>query len=188
MSLSVSIAIFSRVWPVFSARIVFNFFLIFNIFSATLGASRLHIFLYSKSKTRIDVQRCLVKTFKYIGGVPNEILTDNMSSIVNNQTHTFSKEFIAFTNDMQIKARHCKPRHPYTKGLFESIPKLDEDSDRLIPIEGSISNAADLPTGCYFHPRCRYCKDICKQQQPTQKADGNHKFMCHFDLFGKEAK
>ena len=72
----------------------------FNIFSATLGASRLHIFLYSKFKTRIDVQRCLVKTFKYIGGVPKEILTDNMSSIVNNQTHTFLKEFIAFTNDM----------------------------------------------------------------------------------------
>ena len=52
----------------------------FNIFSATLGASRLHIFIYSKFKTRIDVQRCLVKTFEYIGGMPKELLTDNMSS------------------------------------------------------------------------------------------------------------
>ena len=41
----------------------------FNIFSATLGASRLHVFIYSKSKTRNDVQRCLIDTFKYIGGV-----------------------------------------------------------------------------------------------------------------------
>ena len=41
----------------------------FNIFSATLGASRMHVFIYSKFKTRLDVQRCLVKTFEYIEGV-----------------------------------------------------------------------------------------------------------------------
>lgn len=54
----------------------------FNIFSSTLGASRLHVFIYSKYKTRLDVERCLVKTFQYIGGVSEETLTDNMSSIV----------------------------------------------------------------------------------------------------------
>ena len=54
----------------------------FNIFSATLSASRLHVFIYSKYKTRNDVQRCLIDTFKYIGGVTEELLTDNMSSIV----------------------------------------------------------------------------------------------------------
>lgn len=113
----------------------------FNIFSATLGASRLHIFLYSKFKTRIDVQRCLVNTFKYIGGVPKEILTDNMSSIVNNQTHTFSKEFIAFANDMQIKAKHCKPRHPYTKGKDESANRF---MSWLIPYNHEFENEEEL--------------------------------------------
>ncbi len=54
----------------------------FNIFSSTLSASRLHVFIYSKYKTRLDVERCLVKTFQYIGGVSEETLTDNMSSIV----------------------------------------------------------------------------------------------------------
>ncbi len=87
----------------------------FNIFSATLGASRLHVFLYSKSKTRLDVQRCLVKTFEYIKGVPKEILTDNMSSIINNQTHKFCKEFIAFAKDMETIPKKCKARHPFTK-------------------------------------------------------------------------
>lgn len=87
----------------------------FNIFSATLGASRLHVFLYSKNKTRTDVQRCLVETFQYINGMPQELLTDNMSSIVNTKTGEFYKEFIAFTKDMGIEARKCKPRHPYTK-------------------------------------------------------------------------
>lgn len=82
---------------------------------------------------------------------------------------------------------YLNPRHPYTRGLFDSIPKLDDDSTELVPIEGAISNAADLPTGCYFHPRCRYCQEICKKEQPPQRGD-QHKFMCHFDLFGKEEK
>ena len=84
-----------------------------------------------------------------------------------------------------VREVYLNPKHPYTRGLFDSIPKLDDDSTELIPIEGAISNAADLPTGCYFHPRCRYCQDICKTQQPTVKGD-HHKFMCHFDLFSKE--
>ena len=86
-----------------------------------------------------------------------------------------------------VRDVYLNPRHPYTKGLFDSIPKLDDDATELIPIEGAISNAADLPTGCYFHPRCRYCQDICRQQQPPVKGD-EHKFMCHFDIFGKEDK
>ena len=121
----------------------------FNIFSATLGASRLHVFIYSKTKTRLDVQRCLVKTFEYIQGVPEEILTDNMSSIVNNQTHNFNKEFIAFTKDMQTTPKKCKIRHPYTKGKDESANRFInwllpynhefEDEEELIKIIENIN-------------------------------------------------
>lgn len=113
----------------------------FNIFSATLGASRLHVFIYSKFKTRIDVQRCLIKTFKYIGGTPKEVLTDNMSSIVNTKTHEFSKEFIAFTNDMQIKPKKCKPRHPYTKGKDESANRF---MSWLIPYNHEFEDEEEL--------------------------------------------
>ena len=52
----------------------------FNIFSAILSFSRFHSFIYSKNKTREDVERCLIQTFKHIQGLPEEILTDNMSS------------------------------------------------------------------------------------------------------------
>lgn len=113
----------------------------FNIFSATLGASRLHIFIYSRFKTRIDVERCLVETFKYIGGVPEEILTDNMSSIVNVSTHEFSKEFIAFANDMQTKPKKCKPRHPYTKGKDESANRF---MSWLIPYNNEFEDEEEL--------------------------------------------
>ena len=113
----------------------------FNIFSSTLCASRLHIFIYSKFKTRIDVQRCLIKTFEYIGGVPKELLTDNMSSIVDTKTHTFYKEFITFTNDMQTKPKKCKPRHPYTKGKDESANRF---MSWLIPYNNEFEDEQEL--------------------------------------------
>lgn len=89
-----------------------------------------------------------------------------------------------------VREVYLNPQHPYTIGLFGSIPKLDEDSEELVPIEGAISNAADLPSGCYFHPRCRYCQDICKTTEPAVKGEA-HKVKCHFDiskLNGKEAR
>lgn len=113
----------------------------FNIFSATLGASRLHVFLYSKNKNRIDVERCLVKTFEYIGGVPKEILTDNMSSIVNTQTCKFCNEFISFAKDMGTLAKNCKPRHPYTKGKDESANRF---MSWLIPYNNEFEDEKEL--------------------------------------------
>ena len=113
----------------------------FNIFSATLGASRLHVFIYSKFKTRIDVQRCLVKTFEYIGGIPKELLTDNMSSIVDTKTRKFYKEFVAFANDMQVKVKNCKPRHPYTKGKDESANRF---MSWLIPYNNEFEDEQEL--------------------------------------------
>lgn len=73
-------------------------------------------------------------------------------------------------------------RHPYTRGLFESIPKLDIDNDNLVPIEGQIPNSAALPKGCHFHTRCKYKKDICEKQSPEYRGMG-HIFKCHFDIF-----
>lgn len=113
----------------------------FNIFSATLGASRLHVFLYSKFKTRIDVQRCLVETFEYIGGVTKEILTDNMSSIIDTKTGKFYKEFISFVKDMGVFAKRCKPRHPFTKGKDESANRF---MSWLIPYNHEFEDEEDL--------------------------------------------
>ena len=58
--------------------------------------------------------------------------------------------------------------HPYTEGLFDSIPKLNEDVERLQPIDGLMPDPANLPEGCMFHPRCKYAKDICKTQKPVK--------------------
>lgn len=113
----------------------------FNIFSATLGASRLHVFLYSKFKTRIDVQRCLVETFEYIGGTTKEILTDNMSSIVDTKTGKFYKEFISFVKNIGVFAKHCKPKHPFTKGKDESANRF---MSWLVPYNNEFEDEEDL--------------------------------------------
>lgn len=114
---------------------------IFNVFSSVLSRSRLRYFAYSKTKTREDVERCLVETFRFMGGVPKELLTDNMSSIVNTKEHKFLKEFISFTNDMQVKARNCKPRHPYTKGKDESANRF---MSWLVPYNHEFEDEQDL--------------------------------------------
>ena len=78
-----------------------------------------------------------------------------------------------------VQEVYANPAHPYTRGLFDSIPKLDDDSVELKPIEGEPPNPARMPEGCAFHPRCRYCKDICKKEKPPVKGE-NHQVRCHF--------
>ena len=126
--------------------------------------------------------------------------------IMRNLREKFHMGLIMITHDLGVVAETCdkvaiiyagevveagsvtevylNPRHPYTRGLFDSIPKLDEDSTRLIPIEGMTPNMAEPPTGCYFHPRCKYCQERCRTQSPemVQMAGGTHRFKCFYPL------
>lgn len=72
------------------------------------------------------------------------------------------------------------PSHPYTIGLFGSIPKLDEDVEFLDQIEGLMPDPMDLPSGCPFHPRCKYAESICAEQKPrrTPLRGGEHLVRC----------
>ena len=57
-------------------------------------------------------------------------------------------------------------RHPYTEGLFNSLPNVKDKDHDLIPIKGLMPNPADLPTGCPFHPRCAYATPKCAESEP----------------------
>ena len=59
-----------------------------------------------------------------------------------------------------------RPRHPYTAGLFLSLPSHEESADRLRPIEGAVPDAMNLPSGCRFHPRCPLALPVCKEREP----------------------
>ena len=76
---------------------------------------------------------------------------------------------------------YTNPKHPYTRGLFDSIPKMDVDDERLSPIPGLAPNSTALPSGCYFHPRCKYCQERCREQSPAMKGD-THQYKCWLDF------
>ena len=70
--------------------------------------------------------------------------------------------------------------HPYTVGLFNSLPSLDEDVERLKPIRGLMPDPSNLPKGCKFHPRCPYSDSLCQKKEPTLDEYGpGHVCRCH---------
>lgn len=58
------------------------------------------------------------------------------------------------------------PLHPYTEGLLQSVPRLDESRERLHVIEGVVPNPMHMPVGCRFHPRCPLVTDRCRAEEP----------------------
>ena len=73
-----------------------------------------------------------------------------------------------------------KPLHPYTIGLFNCIPDIEEDASNIHPIAGLTPDPLDLPEGCCFHPRCGEAKEICKNTRPGGFYNENgHRVLCH---------
>jgi peptide/nickel transport system ATP-binding protein len=73
------------------------------------------------------------------------------------------------------------PKHPYTEALMSAIPKPDpRPREKRILLTGEVANPANPPSGCYFHPRCAYVKDICKTEEPTfGEITPGHFVKCH---------
>nr|WP_290926550.1 oligopeptide/dipeptide ABC transporter ATP-binding protein [Haliscomenobacter sp.] len=75
------------------------------------------------------------------------------------------------------------PAHPYTEGLLSIIPRTSTKTKPEKMLKGGIADASDLPSGCYFHPRCPYAQEICKTEYPALRDIGTeHQVACHFDL------
>ncbi|MEZ5835668.1 MAG: ABC transporter ATP-binding protein [Geminicoccaceae bacterium] len=71
---------------------------------------------------------------------------------------------IAETGPVRQMVHHA--RHPYTRGLMDSIPRIGQVLDRLPQIDGTMPRPGDIPSGCAFHPRCRNVIDRCRQERP----------------------
>ncbi len=71
-----------------------------------------------------------------------------------------------------------KPLHPYTQGLINSLPRIDDAKDKLYVIEGSVPSLYDMPEGCRFWPRCPHAKEICKTRIPELYDCGGRKVRC----------
>ncbi len=72
-----------------------------------------------------------------------------------------------------------KPIHPYSRGLLSSIPTLEESPERLHSIAGDVPDLINPPSGCKFHPRCQYARDVCKRKTPVlQSVQKGHYVSC----------
>jgi len=122
--------------------------------------------------------------------------------LINSMIERFGMSLIFITHNLGVVAHACdtigvmyashivelgstqelfkNPQHPYTIGLLNSIPQLDQQSKYLTPIKGLVCNMMDPPTGCKFHPRCDKAMDICSKEIPQLKelAPG-HFAACH---------
>jgi len=71
------------------------------------------------------------------------------------------------------------PKHPYTEALFQAVPRIDQRKELRV-ILGNIPNLIDPPSGCRFHPRCPYARDVCSQVVPQlEEVDQGHFAACH---------
>ena len=77
---------------------------------------------------------------------------------------------------------YAQPAHPYTKGLLDSIPRLDQKGETLSAIGGLPPNLMNIPPGCPFNPRCHYAQDICRVDPPPPLREvARHRLAaCHF--------
>ena len=77
---------------------------------------------------------------------------------------------------------YSNPLHPYTEALLSAVPKPDPkaESGRIV-MQGDVADPSNPPSGCYFHPRCRYAKDLCKTKAPEyREVKPDHFVSCHF--------
>lgn len=120
--------------------------------------------------------------------------------LMNELKNEFNTSMIMITHDLGIVAEVCdkvaimyagevveyadkenlfnNPKHPYTIGLFESIPNLELDEKKLKPIKGLMPDPTNLPPGCSFHPRCPKAMERCKTSVPTQINIGDQMVKC----------
>lgn len=133
----------------------------FQVFDYKLGYSRYPVFTYKLYKTRQDVFDCLIASFKATGGVPREILFDNMSSVVNRDGNrvNISNEMRAFAKDMGFKIKLCKPRHAFTKGKVEALNKF---LAWLIPYEDEFETEEEL-IAILSKINKKVCERICDE-------------------------
>ena len=115
----------------------------FNVFSATLGCSRMHRFVYSKTRTRDDLLACWLATISAFGGIAEEWVTDNMSAIVSHdgRRRVKSERVLRFAKEAGFELQLCRPNTPETKGKDESANRF---LGRLAVYDGDFEDEAEL--------------------------------------------
>jgi len=88
----------------------------------------------------------------------------------------YAGEIVEYGSTMDVLTH---PKHPYTQGLLQCIPKISNRSEEIPVLDGQPPEPQNLPSGCSFHPRCIKKFDPCTQENPEERLVGNKKVRCH---------
>lgn len=122
--------------------------------------------------------------------------------LLNELQHELDMSVLLITHDLGVVAETCSrvavmyagkivesapveplfeaPKHPYTHGLFRSLPSLTEKRKQLAVIPGAVPSPLDFPSGCRFRTRCAMAQEVCKQEPPLREIEPDHFSACHF--------
>jgi peptide/nickel transport system ATP-binding protein len=109
------------------------------------------------------------------------LITHDLGLVANfcqNVAIMYAGEIVEYGTLEQVFDKSGK-HHPYTDGLFRSLPSISEKTDRLTPIFGPTPHPSELPEGCKFHPRCPQCREMCKKGDVPVSIHLGHRIQCH---------
>jgi len=122
----------------------------------------------------------LMRDLQNKSGTSVLLITHDMGVVAQMCDHVavmYAGEIVEYGDIRQIMKQ---TQHPYTIGLFGSLPNLNEDVRRLATIDGAMPDPANLPSGCSFAPRCKHACEKCFQQDPAiYETEPGHKVKCH---------
>lgn len=109
-----------------------------------------------------------------------------LSALADTITVMYAGRVVEFGPTEEVIGR---ARHPYTRGLLDSLPHPEATDRPLVPIAGEPAGPESRPSGCAFHPRCRYAIDSCRVEVPALiQVSPNHAMACPVDPLATEAK
>ena len=94
------------------------------------------------------------------------LITHDLSVVVNMADVIYVMYSGKIVEKADTRSLFLRPLHPYTRGLIASVAKPDDEKGAFVQIPDSLPNPMHKPQGCYFHPRCPYATDRCRQQMP----------------------
>ncbi len=121
----------------------------------------------------------LMNDLKKETGTSIMFITHDLGVIAQMADHVIVMYSGHVVEDAPVDELFKNPQHPYTVGLFNSIPNIDDEETRLETIDGKVPNPLDLPKGCNFAPRCNFATEQCRNEEPKlENISEIHKVSC----------
>src|SRR5690606_18149725 len=114
----------------------------------------------------VTIQAQILDLMRKMGGEPGTaiiLLTHDLGVIAERVEEVSVMYAGKIVEESDVRSLSRSPKHPYTQGLLDSLPKLHQKQERLKTIEGVVPSPFNMPKGCRFHPRCDFARDICRQ-------------------------